>query len=114
MIILLRPRRSASTAALNLLCHQPNAVDAAVDLFIHHSLDVRDGLIQSAGLRRQKHAGVTSQFSTVTRLTQSLRGHLPGGRAAGTDAPTKCQRVCTSNLITTTTVALRRVKMTEE
>lgn len=47
---------------LNLLCHQPNAVDAAVDFFIHQSLDVWDGLIQSSRLRRHKHAGVTCQF----------------------------------------------------
>lgn len=43
--------------------------------------------------------------------TQSLRGNLRGRYAAGTGTPTKCQRVCVSNIITNKIMKLQRMKM---
>lgn len=50
-----------SAAGVNSLRHQPDAVDGTIHVSLHQGLDVVDGLIQSARLRRQteKHVGVT-------------------------------------------------------
>lgn len=44
---------------VNSLCHQPNALNAAIHFFIHQSFNVFDGLIQTARLRRHKRMDVT-------------------------------------------------------